>query len=123
VAISNVMDSTLARESDGVFYTHAGPEIGVAASKTFTTQLVSLYLLGLALGANRAHSPRREASSCARPPADATPDGRSAGAREAIAEMARQFATKRDFLFLGRVCRSRLPWRGAEAEGIILHPC
>jgi glutamine---fructose-6-phosphate transaminase (isomerizing) len=50
VAISNVMDSTLARESDGVFYTHAGPEIGVAASKTFTTQLVSSYLLGLALG-------------------------------------------------------------------------
>ena len=46
IAISNVMDSTLAREADGVFYTHAGPEIGVAASKTFTTQLISIISWG-----------------------------------------------------------------------------
>ncbi len=47
IAICNVVGSTIARESDGVFYTHAGPEIGVASTKAFTTQLVSLYILAL----------------------------------------------------------------------------
>jgi glucosamine--fructose-6-phosphate aminotransferase (isomerizing) len=53
VAICNVVGSTIARESDGVFYTHAGPEIGVASTKAFTTQLVSLYLLALYIGFHR----------------------------------------------------------------------
>ena len=53
LTICNVVGSTLARESGGTFYTHAGPEIGVAASKTFTTQLVSLVLLALFLGRHR----------------------------------------------------------------------
>src|SRR3990172_19492 len=48
--ICNVVGSTAARESDGVIYTHAGPEIGVAATKTFTAQLAALYLLALYLG-------------------------------------------------------------------------
>lgn len=47
--VSNVVDSALARESDAVLYTRAGPEIGVAATKTFTTQLVAMQLLGLYL--------------------------------------------------------------------------
>jgi glucosamine--fructose-6-phosphate aminotransferase (isomerizing) len=47
--VSNVVDSALARDSDAVLYTRAGPEIGVAATKTFTTQLVALQLLGLYL--------------------------------------------------------------------------
>jgi glucosamine--fructose-6-phosphate aminotransferase (isomerizing) len=42
--------SSSARESDGVFYTHSGPEIGVASTKAFLTQIVALYLLGTALG-------------------------------------------------------------------------
>ncbi|MCL5965716.1 MAG: glutamine--fructose-6-phosphate transaminase (isomerizing) [Deltaproteobacteria bacterium] len=50
VSICNVVSSTIARESDGVIYTHAGPEIGVASTKAFTTQLAALYLLGLCLG-------------------------------------------------------------------------
>jgi len=49
IGVSNVVDSALARESDAVLYTRAGPEIGVAATKTFTTQLVALQLLGLYL--------------------------------------------------------------------------
>jgi glutamine---fructose-6-phosphate transaminase (isomerizing) len=49
IAVSNVVDSALAREADAALYTRAGPEIGVAATKTFTTQLVSLQLLGLYL--------------------------------------------------------------------------
>jgi glucosamine--fructose-6-phosphate aminotransferase (isomerizing) len=47
IGVSNVVESALARESDAVLYTRAGPEIGVAATKTFTTQLVALQLLGL----------------------------------------------------------------------------
>lgn len=50
VSICNVVDSSIARESDGMIYTHAGLEIGVASTKAFTTQLVALYLLTIRLG-------------------------------------------------------------------------
>ena len=50
VAITNVVGSSITREVDYTFYTRAGPEIGVAATKTFTAQLVALYLLGITLG-------------------------------------------------------------------------
>ena len=45
LSICNVVGGTLARESDGVLYTRAGPEIGVASTKAFTAQLTALYLL------------------------------------------------------------------------------
>jgi glutamine---fructose-6-phosphate transaminase (isomerizing) len=50
VAICNVVGSSLSREADGVLYTHVGPEIGVASTKSFTGQLVALYLLAVHLG-------------------------------------------------------------------------
>jgi glucosamine--fructose-6-phosphate aminotransferase (isomerizing) len=50
LAICNVVESSLAREADHVIYTHAGPEIGVASTKAFTTQLVILFLLSLRIG-------------------------------------------------------------------------
>lgn len=50
LSVCNVVDSSIARESDGVIYTHAGPEIGVASTKAFTTQIVAIYLLTLYLG-------------------------------------------------------------------------
>ncbi len=50
VAITNVVGSTVARESDSVIYTHAGPEIGVCATKTFTAQIVIMYLMALYFG-------------------------------------------------------------------------
>jgi glucosamine--fructose-6-phosphate aminotransferase (isomerizing) len=53
LTICNVIGSTSARESDYTFYTHSGPEIGVASTKAFTAQIVSLYLLAIALGKNR----------------------------------------------------------------------
>ena len=49
-SICNVIDSSIPRKSDGVLYTHAGPEISVASTKAFTTQLTALYLLAVALG-------------------------------------------------------------------------
>ncbi|HEY2923217.1 MAG TPA: glutamine--fructose-6-phosphate transaminase (isomerizing) [Candidatus Binatia bacterium] len=50
LSICNVIDSSIPRKSDGVLYTHAGPEISVASTKAFTTQLTALYLLAVALG-------------------------------------------------------------------------
>jgi glucosamine--fructose-6-phosphate aminotransferase (isomerizing) len=50
LAICNVVDSSIARESTGVIYTHAGPEIGVASTKAFVTQLTALYLFTIRLG-------------------------------------------------------------------------
>ncbi|OQA20774.1 MAG: Glutamine--fructose-6-phosphate aminotransferase (isomerizing) [Actinobacteria bacterium ADurb.Bin346] len=53
LAITNIVGSTAARESDSVVYTHAGPEIGVCATKTFTAQLMVMYLIGLYLARAR----------------------------------------------------------------------
>lgn len=50
LSICNVIGSTASRESDFVFYTHSGPEIGVASTKAFTAQIVALYLLAISLG-------------------------------------------------------------------------
>jgi glucosamine--fructose-6-phosphate aminotransferase (isomerizing) len=55
LSITNVVGSAIARESDGVLYTHAGPEIGVASSKTFTATLTACYVLALALGRGRGY--------------------------------------------------------------------
>ncbi len=53
VAITNVVGSTITRETDSVLFTHAGPEIGVAATKTFTAQLIMLYLMAIHIGTVR----------------------------------------------------------------------
>lgn len=50
LSICNVVGSTSSREADAVFYTHSGPEIGVASTKAFTAQIVALYLFAIALG-------------------------------------------------------------------------
>jgi glucosamine--fructose-6-phosphate aminotransferase (isomerizing) len=61
VSICNVRDATIARESDDVLYTHAGPEIGVASTKAFTTQIVAHYLLALKLGIARGRVSQEQA--------------------------------------------------------------
>ncbi len=50
LTICNVVGSTSSREADAVFYTHSGPEIGVASTKAFTTQIVGLYLFSIGIG-------------------------------------------------------------------------
>ena len=62
ISICNVVDSTLARKSNGVLYTHAGPEISVASTKAFTTQLTALYLLAIGLGRLSGRLQRAEAT-------------------------------------------------------------
>lgn len=61
-SICNVMGSSLARDSAGVLYTRAGPEIGVASTKAFTTQLLCLYLLSIRLGVSRGTLSEADAS-------------------------------------------------------------
>ncbi len=103
LCICNVVDSSIARASDGVIYTHAGPEIGVASTKAFTTQLVALYLLALKMGRVR-HT--LNAAECRIKMTEllALPrkleetlelDGQ-------VEDIAREFVSARDFLFLGR---------------------
>jgi glucosamine--fructose-6-phosphate aminotransferase (isomerizing) len=61
LSICNVVDSSIPRKSDGVLYTHAGPEISVASTKAFTTQLTALYLLAVALGRRNGNLSRAQA--------------------------------------------------------------
>lgn len=59
LAIANVVDSSIPRLADMTLYTHAGPEIGVASTKAFTTQLVALHLFALYLAQEQGHAPDR----------------------------------------------------------------
>ncbi len=103
VSVVNVVGSTLARESDGVLYTHCGPEIGVASTKAFTAQLTALYLMALHLA--RVRNVMKEADGKAwldrlvRLPVLVE----SVLRREAeIVAIAKRYYKKRNFLFLGR---------------------
>mgnify|MGYP001217591859 CR=1 FL=1 len=103
VCICNVVDSSIARESDGVIYTHAGPEIGVASTKAFTTQLVALYLLALRIGRARNILPVEQCRELIGELV--TLPRKLEEALEVDAhteEIARQFMMARDFLYLGR---------------------
>ena len=103
LCICNVVDSSIARESDAVIYTHAGPEIGVASTKAFTTQLVALYLLALKLGRVRG---QLSAAVCQQKITDLLTLPRKV---EEVLELdgeieniAKNYMNARDFLYLGR---------------------
>jgi len=103
VAICNVVSSTIARESDGVIYTHAGPEIGVASTKAFTTQLAALYLLAVNLGRVRGTLSPKEAAGRLLDLSEIPRKIEEVLKREdEIAEIARRYKDSRDFLYLGR---------------------
>jgi glucosamine--fructose-6-phosphate aminotransferase (isomerizing) len=103
VSICNVVSSTIARESEGVIYTHAGPEIGVASTKAFTTQLVALYLLALHLAQARGKISSREISTHLLELSDLPRKIEDVLKREdEILAIARKYKDSRDFLYLGR---------------------
>ena len=103
VSICNVVSSTIARESEGVIYTHAGPEIGVASTKAFTTQLVALYLLALHLAQARGKISAREISTHLLELSDLPRKIEDVLKREdEILAIARKYKDSRDFLYLGR---------------------
>ena len=103
VAIANVMGSAITREVDHVIYTRAGPEIGVAATKTFVTQLVALYLLAIDLGmqtktltAQGKRSLVAELRNLPRAVQDVLNQA------EDIEKLARKYSSARDMFFIGR---------------------
>jgi glutamine---fructose-6-phosphate transaminase (isomerizing) len=103
VAICNVNGSSLPRESDAVVYMHAGPEIGVAATKTFLTQLVACYLVALYLSQARGTMGRDDVAAVM---ADLhrMPDAvaQVLGNMDQVRTVARDLAGERCVLFLGR---------------------
>jgi len=113
-AICNVVGSSLTREVDGVLYTHAGPEIGVAASKTFTAQMAAFYLFALYLGQKRgtldAARVRELLADLVRVPQQIETTLRLDSEAERLAH---QFHGKSDFLYLARGINYPIALEGA----------
>ena len=103
ISICNVREATIARESDDVLYTHAGPEIGVASTKAFTTQIVAHYLLALKLGIARGVVTRDDANRRIRQ-LQRLPRmlERTLLLDDAVRGVAQKFYGASNFLFLGR---------------------
>jgi glucosamine--fructose-6-phosphate aminotransferase (isomerizing) len=113
-SIINVVESTIARESDAVFYTKAGPEIGVASTKAFTTQLVVLACLTIAIaeakGSITAKRAAEMAAALREAPARVSDVLNHAHVIEALAH---QIAQARDVLYFGRGTAYPLALEGA----------
>ncbi|ADK83668.1 glucosamine/fructose-6-phosphate aminotransferase, isomerizing [Desulfarculus baarsii DSM 2075] len=103
VGVCNVLGSTLTRETDGVVYTHAGPEIGVASTKAFTTQLMALYILAIHLGRTRgvldAGATRRLVDQLVLLPGLVQ---QTLEREEEVRKVAEAYCQASDFLYLGR---------------------
>ncbi len=103
LAVTNTVGSSLAREAEGVLYTHAGPEIGVAATKTFATQMVALDLVALYLAQVRGAMFPEEIGEVVRDLHElpATVE-RALSLDEQVRSLAARYKDARDFLFIGR---------------------
>jgi glucosamine--fructose-6-phosphate aminotransferase (isomerizing) len=103
IAVCNVVGSTASREADGVVYTHAGPEIGVASTKAFTAQLTALYLLGLFFAELHGNLPpedvKKRLADLVHIP---TLVERCLEEDAAIERIAKHYFKANDFLYLGR---------------------
>ncbi len=114
LAITNVVGAALAREATGTLYMHAGPEIGVASTKAFSTMIVATYLLGLWLGGQREaitiEDVRKRIRDLVEIPRLVEQtlelDGK-------VAELARHLSSARDFLYLGRGFQYPIALEGA----------
>jgi glucosamine--fructose-6-phosphate aminotransferase (isomerizing) len=103
LAICNVLGSMVSREANGTIYTHAGPEIGVGSTKTFTSQLVGLYLFAVYLGQLRGLIPLAESKELLSALTMLPRQLESVLQKdEEYEELARHFDRASDFLFLGR---------------------
>ena len=103
LAICNTQGATLARESDAVIYTHAGPEVAVASTKALTAQMVAVYLLALFLASGRKSLPAAELSALGKEllklPAKVT---EVLSSLDQVAALAKKMSNARTVLFLGR---------------------
>jgi glutamine---fructose-6-phosphate transaminase (isomerizing) len=114
IAISNVKDSTIAREADGVIYTLAGPEISIASTKAFTAQMAVLFLFALYLAQERGALTRQQVRQYIRElldlPAKVETTLKSAPDCERLADKYHQVE---DFLYLGRAIHYPIAMDGA----------
>src|SRR3989442_6928167 len=114
IAISNVVDSTIAREADGVIYTHAGPEISIASTKAFTAQMAALFLFGLYLGQVRGKLTKEQMRHYIRELLDLP--GKVKIVLESAPDLERladEYHQVQDFLFLGRAVHYPVAMDGA----------
>jgi glutamine---fructose-6-phosphate transaminase (isomerizing) len=114
VAISNVVDSTIAREADGVLYTHAGPEISIASTKAFTAQMAVLFLFAAYLSQVREELPKAALRGWIEELL-ALP-GKTEAALKSSDQcrlLADRFHRSEDFLFLGRAIHYPIAMDGA----------
>ncbi len=105
LALTNIVGSQATREADGVLFTRAGLEIGVAATKTFLTQVLAVLLLSLHFAENRGHLTREQVRSYTeelRHIPRLLGDYLGAGAAERVDQVARDYASSRFFMCLGR---------------------
>jgi glucosamine--fructose-6-phosphate aminotransferase (isomerizing) len=103
IAVTNTVGSSLAREADGVLYTHAGPEIGVASTKTFATQMVAQQLVALYLAQVRGAMFPEETAALLADLAELPGQVEQAiGLDERVHAIAERFIDARDYLFIGR---------------------
>jgi glucosamine--fructose-6-phosphate aminotransferase (isomerizing) len=103
LALCNVVESSVVRMSDGIIYTHAGPEIGVASTKAFTTQIVALYMFTIYIARLRNRMSKETASKMIddlkRLPRLMEQELKD---DKIVKKIARKYASARDFLYLGR---------------------
>jgi glucosamine--fructose-6-phosphate aminotransferase (isomerizing) len=104
LAIANVIGSAIPRESHAAFYTHAGPEIGVASTKCFSTQLCVLLLLSIHLGRRRSTLSKARAAELLEGLVKLPTQMNDVvlGTKQLVANIARRYVDARDVLFLGR---------------------
>ncbi len=113
LTICNAPESSLVRESELVFMTHAGPEIGVASTKAFTTQLVSLLLLVVSVAKNFHLTTEDEAKIIKELRELPAIIDETLKRENEVAELAKQFADKEHALFLGRGTQYPIAMEGA----------
>jgi glucosamine--fructose-6-phosphate aminotransferase (isomerizing) len=103
LALSNVLDSALPRMADGALYTHAGPEIGVASTKCFTTQLAALLLLAIYLGRQRGALSKEQGQEILQALWETPSHMREVlGDADYMHVIAKKLTHSKDVLFLGR---------------------
>jgi glutamine---fructose-6-phosphate transaminase (isomerizing) len=103
LAVCNVQGSMIHREADGTILTHAGPEIGVASTKAFTSQMIALYLFALYLGQLRGKLDEEQSKYHAQQLAELPLKiEHLLSDADSIEELSREFFRSQDFLYLGR---------------------
>ncbi|HZI47597.1 MAG TPA: glutamine--fructose-6-phosphate transaminase (isomerizing) [Pyrinomonadaceae bacterium] len=114
LSICNVQGSMITREADGTILTHAGPEIGVASTKAFTSQMIALYLFALYLGQLRGTLSDEESLAHVRQLAELPVKMEHLlNQSDAIDELSREFFRATDFLYLGRGINFPIALEGA----------